>query len=247
MTAHRPAQIARYVAIVAASAASLSLTIVAGAYIGNQMADTHRPGGQLAAPGGADHPEVTDPAAPWPTETRLTSGNQVLPRVFGNPPADAIETTPKSATAHSDSAHPWLDGSVHVGTAYLGAQLVPQPADRLTLTVDTNAVTVLSGFLLSEPIRQQLGVSAAPSGNTQVRTEIDTQRGTVTLLLSDPALGEHSARLDRYPAPGNPTGPPSTPPDSTAHDGLPSTTAPPNASSARSAHLPTGAEDTVAL
>ncbi|WP_157171008.1 hypothetical protein [Nocardia araoensis] len=50
MTAHRPVQVARHAAVVLAGAASLSLTVAAGAYIVHQIADAQRPDTSIAAP-----------------------------------------------------------------------------------------------------------------------------------------------------------------------------------------------------
>ncbi|WP_280213291.1 hypothetical protein, partial [Nocardia cyriacigeorgica] len=91
---------------------------------------------------------------------------------------------------------------VGLGTTYVGARVAPAQTNTVSITLDTNALTVLSGILMSEPVRERLGVSTDPSGVTQMRTDVDTRRGEVTLVFSDPTLGEHALELDRNPAPG---------------------------------------------
>ncbi|MFE7802779.1 hypothetical protein [Nocardia sp. NPDC057440] len=203
MTAHKPAQVVRHAAIVLAGAASLSLTVVSGAYIVHQMADTHRAGSELSAPPTATAEDITPDAGPTISKAVLTSGSRDLPALFVRIPPDTTAASPNIAAPHSDPAvdtSAGLAGKLRLGTAYVGAQLTPVRADTVVFTVDTNALTVLSDFLLSAPIRDRLGVDNDPAATTQVRTELDTH-GQVTVTFSDPALGEHALRMNRYPAP----------------------------------------------
>ncbi|MFD0360412.1 hypothetical protein ACFQZZ_03000 [Nocardia sp. GCM10030253] len=202
MTAHKPAQIVRHAAIVLAGAASLSLTAVSGAYIVNQMADTHRAGSELSAPPTATIRDFAAADGPAISQAVLTGGTRDLPAIF-------VRTLPDTATS-SNIAEPHADpvvgtaaglaGKLRLGTTYVGAQLAPVRADTIAFTVDTNALTVLSDFLLSAPVRERLGVDIDPSATTQVRTELDTH-GQVTVTFSDPALGRHALLLNRYAAP----------------------------------------------
>jgi hypothetical protein len=107
--------------------------------------------------------------------------------------------------------------------------------------VDTNALTTLTNFVLSEPIRKRLGVTIDPAATTRVRTEFDTH-GEVTLTFSDPALGDHSLRANRYtaPAPENTPSPAveATPPahtEATTEATVPETPAAPEDSATRPA------------
>ncbi|WP_406234779.1 hypothetical protein [Nocardia sp. NBC_01009] len=229
MTAHKPAQVVRHAAIVLAGAASLSLTVVSGAYIVNQMADTHRAGSELSAPPTATAEDIAADAGPTISEALLTGGSRDLPALFVRLPVDTTVASPNIAAPHIDPAvgtPAGLAGKLRLGTTYVGAQLTPIRADTVAFTVDTNALTVLSDFLLSAPIRDRLGVGNDPAATTQVRTELDTH-GQVTVTFSDPTLGEHALRLNRYTAPTPKDAPNATPQESTVTSATTADTAAP--------------------
>ncbi|MEV6430788.1 hypothetical protein [Nocardia sp. NPDC051463] len=216
MTAHKPAQVVRHAAIVLAGAASLSLTVVSGAYIVNQMADTHRAGSELSAPPTATAEDITPDAGTTISEAVLTGGSRDLPALFVHMPVDTTATSPNTAAPHIDPAvgtSAGLAGKLRLGTTYVGAQLTPIRADTVAFTVDTNALSALSNFLLSAPIRNRLDVGTDPAATTQVRTELDTH-GQVTVTFSDPTLGEHALRMNQHPAPTPKDAPDATPPES---------------------------------
>ncbi|WP_433757833.1 hypothetical protein [Nocardia sp. CA-135398] len=224
MASHKPAQIARYAAIVLAGAASLSLTVASGAYIVHQMADTQRATNEVAAPPPVRLPDVDSSYGPVLSDAMLTGAIRDLPALFGRFPAQPGDSAAaKTSQAHTDSpASAGISGKLRLGTAYVGAQVAPGRANSVTLTVDTNALTVLTDFLLTEPIRDRLGIHADPGGVTQLRTEVDTHNGEVTFTFSDPTLGEHGLRLDRNPVPH--TEYPASvadPPDATTVDATP--------------------------
>lgn len=204
MAAHKPAQIARHAAIVLAGAASLSLTVVSGAYIVHQMADTHRAAGEMAAAPSATIPDIVINSSPELSDAVLTGESRDLPALFARFPAETTDTTGKIPESHADSpttSPAEISGKLRLGSTYVGAQVAPGRPNSVAFTVDTNAVTVLSDFLLAEPVRERLGIHADPDGVTQLRTEVDTHNGEVTLTFSDPTLGEHGLRVARYPAP----------------------------------------------
>ncbi|WP_280497727.1 hypothetical protein [Nocardia asiatica] len=198
MTAHRPAQVARHAAIVLAGAASLSLTAAAGAYIVHQIADTQRPDSRLAAPVIPATPHAPDHGRATVSYPVLTASSSVLPAAVSAPPA--FEPEAAAPPINSPTAPAPLGGEVRLGDAYFGAQVATAEPDTLSVTVDTNAIMVLTGFLRSGPAPEQPGASTV----TTMRTDLDTQSGEVRVALSDPRLGEHDLRLNRHaaPAPG---------------------------------------------
>ncbi|MEV4237936.1 MULTISPECIES: hypothetical protein [unclassified Nocardia] len=202
MASHKPAQIARHTAIVLAGAASLTLTVASGAYIVHQMADTQYATNDIAAPPAVRIPDVDTDYGPVLSDAVLTGGSRDLPALFGRFPAESNDGTVKTSQAHTDSpASAGISGKLRLGTAYVGAQVAPGRANSVTFTVDTNALTILTDFLLTEPVRDRLGIHADPGGVTQLRTEVDTHNGEVIFTFSDPTLGEHGLRLDRNPPP----------------------------------------------
>ncbi|WP_227997742.1 hypothetical protein [Nocardia australiensis] len=248
MTAHKPAQVLRHAAIVLAGTASLSLTVAAGAYIVNQMADTHQPGTTLSTPPTAAAKEMGTHTVPTLSEALRSGGNRDLPAAFIRTHAETRIATnsvvPNAAAPQSDSSTGTpsaLCGKLRLGTTYVGARVAPVRSDTVAFTVDTNALSALTDFLPSEPLAQRLDVDSDPAASTQVRAELDTH-GEVTMTFSDPALGEHAMRVNRYTAPAPNTPSPAqdattltdaatvspenaaTPQDSTTHPGL--TTAP---------------------
>lgn len=209
VSAFESAQIARHTAIVLAGAASLSLTVVSGAYIATNMPGLDRPG-QLAGP---SVPNIRDGAPrPGPAHRTgsilLTDGSGQAAVYRDRPAAAPVVVPPPAAAALPAEPQPaptdpaGVGGRLGLGTTYVGARVAPAQTNTVSITLDTNALTVLSGILMSDPIRERLGVSTDPSGVTQMRTDVDTRRGEVTLVFSDPTLGEHALELDRNPAPG---------------------------------------------
>ncbi|WP_280252248.1 hypothetical protein [Nocardia abscessus] len=197
MTAHRPAQFARHAAVVLAGAASLSLTVAAGTYIVQQIADTQQPDSRLAAPIAPVAPDAPDHRREIVFYPVLTGSSSVLPPAVLAPRAvepETVQAQIDSPPAPAPAPAP-LGGAVHLGDAYLGARVAKGEADTVSVTVDTNAFTVLTGFLRSGP--EQPDASTV----TTMRTDLDTHSGEVRLALSDPRLGEHDLRLNRHGAP----------------------------------------------
>ncbi|MEU1206653.1 hypothetical protein [Nocardia sp. NPDC005825] len=201
----RTAQVIRYSAIVTASMASIGLTVAAGSYIANEMAQrpgkltTTTPAGRpaLAAPGPAtDRPGVQlgAPIAEKITLTSLFSGYPLDPTVAQVIP----DHTPGSVPA-AEAPRP-LAGQLRLGTTYVGAQLAGAQHETVTLTLDTNVFATVADVLLNSPLGQQLGITADPTANTRLRTDVDS-RGDVTLTLSDPALGTYGLQIARHPVP----------------------------------------------
>jgi hypothetical protein len=199
---HKPAQIARHTAIVIAGAASLGLTVAAGAYIAHQMADTQHAADHVAAPPSVRIPDIGTYYGPALSDAALTGGSRDVPALFGRFPAEPGDGAVKISQAHTDSsATAGIGGKLSLGTAYVGAQVTPGLANSVAFTVDTNALTVLTDFLLTEPDRERLGIHTDPGAVTELRTEVDTHNGEVTFAFSDPNLGAHDLRLDRDPSP----------------------------------------------
>ncbi|WP_141808082.1 hypothetical protein [Nocardia bhagyanarayanae] len=221
MMAHKPAQIMRHTAIVLAGAASLSLTFVAGTYIVNQMADTQSARAAQAAPPPAPNVAPFTPhPGPRTVETLLSGEAHALPPTYQASvyPAKAVVPQPVSTAIPEQTAG--LGGRLGLGTAYVGAQVAPIRTGTVAFTVDTNAFSTLTGLVLSEPVRDHLGIDLDPSGITQIRTEIDTRSGEIAFVLSDANLGEHTIELQRHPAPADRTT--TVNPDApTGHDTLP--------------------------
>ncbi|WP_280239001.1 hypothetical protein [Nocardia abscessus] len=197
MTAHRPAQFAQHAAVVLAGAASLSLTVAAGAYIVQQIADTQHPDSRLAAPVAPVAPDAPDHRREIVSYPVLTGSSSVLPPTVLPPRVVEPETEQAQIDPPPAPAPAPLGGAVRLGDAYLGAQVATDEADTVSVTVDTNAFTVLTGFLRSGPAPEQPDASTV----TTMRTDLDTQSGEVRLALSDPRLGEHDLRLNRHGAP----------------------------------------------
>ncbi|MEV0249732.1 hypothetical protein AB0H76_24230 [Nocardia sp. NPDC050712] len=215
MHAHNPAQVIRHTAIVLAGVASIGLTGAAGAYIMGQMSDLQR--AESAAPpalidrhdSGTDEPGL----APHPTTTAavlLTSEHHRLPGADIAPPQPVLEPAVPQVFSTTPPPSTGLTGTLRLGeTTYVGAQVAPVRSNTFAITLDTNVFSTLSNFLLSEPIREGLGTQPEQAGVTSLRTEFDSSAG-VTLVFSDPALGEHAIQLNRNPAdeaPSQPTSP----------------------------------------
>ncbi|MEV6277073.1 hypothetical protein [Nocardia sp. NPDC051832] len=204
MHAHNPAQVIRHIAIVLAGAASIGLTGAAGAYIMSQMTDIQRSETARPAPvresgeSTANHSGID----PETSAVRLTSEHNVLPAFFRTP-APAPEQSVPQVVSTAPSTPPGLTGTLHLGeSAYVGAHVAPVHTNTFAITLDTNVFSTLSNILLSEPVREGLGAQEELSGVTRLRTEFDARAG-VTLVFSDPALGEHAIQLNRNPAPSS--------------------------------------------
>ncbi|MFI2283727.1 hypothetical protein [Nocardia beijingensis] len=195
MTAHRPGQVARHAAVVLAGAASLSLTVAAGAYVVHQIADTQRPDTPIAAPVTPAAPDEPRHGHGTVFDPVLTGTSFVLPPMVSDARID--EPEPIDSQAGSPAAPPApapLVGTVRLGDAYLGARVAEGGTDTVSVTVDTNALTMFTGLL-------RPGSAPEPGAVTTMRTDLDTQRGEVRVAFSDPRLGEHGLHLDRHPAP----------------------------------------------
>ncbi|WP_425301053.1 hypothetical protein, partial [Nocardia neocaledoniensis] len=109
MTAHRPAQIARLSATVVAGAASLCLTVAAGAYIVNNMPElAPAPSREYAEPGLPPAPGRHQPTLAQGGSPRTTSEFVQL-AVFSEraaAPVPASVTTQRSTTAATPNDSP---------------------------------------------------------------------------------------------------------------------------------------------
>ncbi|MEU8895275.1 hypothetical protein [Nocardia sp. NPDC048505] len=216
MHAHNPAQVIRHTAIVLAGAASIGLTGAAGAYIMTQMTDLQQ--AQSAPPPAAEH---RAPAAPVPARESeapavlLAAQHRSLPVAFRAPVKQPEEVVPQVFTV-TPAAPAALAGTLRLGdTTYVGAQIAPSHTNTFALSVDTNLFSTLSGLLRSGPIREGLDAQPDLPGVTRLSTEFDGRAG-VTLVFSDPALGEHAIQLNRNPAPAEHAESPETAPQPTA-------------------------------
>ncbi|MEU6579888.1 hypothetical protein [Nocardia sp. NPDC046763] len=213
----RTAQVFRYSAIVTASMASIGLTVAAGSYIANEMAQqpgrlaTGAPGNHPAlielGPGAADRPGVqsAEPIAEKVALTSLFTNRGMEPAFVQVIPA----RTPGTGAATASEVPRPLGGQFRLGTAYVGAQ-VAAAQHTATLTVDTNVFAAFADVLLNTPLGHQLGINGDPSATTRLRTDVDS-RGDVTLTLSDPAIGNYGLQIARHPVPAATT-------DTPAHD-----------------------------
>ncbi|MFB7877065.1 MULTISPECIES: hypothetical protein [unclassified Nocardia] len=191
MAAHRPAQLVRLGAIVAAGTASLCLTVAAGAYIVNHMPELTPPTTEQADPGTSRNPGHPRPILAEDATPRRSSEPVELAFSTGR-----VEQTATRAAVHQSelAAKPdqSLAGRVRVGTTYLGAQVAPAQPNTVAFTVDTNLGATASKYL---------GIATDPTGTTALRTELDTRRGEVVFVLTDPTLGTHTLRVQRVQQP----------------------------------------------
>lgn len=217
MPGTRPTQIFRHTAIVISGAASLTLTVVSGAYIVSQMPGTDRGDQIIAGPSAPSAPiegagpqgplrarDVSDALLSRPAPAGIRT---VLPAVFPNSQvlphtvpgassptataAPAVSTTPGSAAGHMTGAEPdGLGSRIGLGPAYIDAQVRPVDTDTVTVTLDINTPISLSDLLSADRNRSPL-----PDGATRLHTEVDTGRAAMTVRFSDPALGDHAFEL----------------------------------------------------
>ncbi|MBC7300444.1 MAG: hypothetical protein H5T78_05770 [Nocardia sp.] len=199
MNAHRPAQIVRLSAIVFSGAASLCLTVAAGAYIVNHMPELAPPRAQeYAGPAATPHPGVhrpfsTQDSAPRAeVELAMSFETTALSTERAESAATRMPITAKQSGAGARPGNSPLTGRVGIGGTYLGAQVVPARSDTVAVTVDTNLVTVAAKYL---------GMTVDPAAVTALHTEFDARRGELMFVLSDPGLGSHTLRVERVEAP----------------------------------------------
>jgi hypothetical protein len=193
---HRSGHIARHATVVFAGAASLTLTVIAGSYIVHQIADVDRP--SIAAPATPPTEDsATDPSRT--DDTVLTASGFELPALFALHRPGSVVDTPQAdsgRTAQTGAPAPTtLSGKLLLGNAYVDAQVANGQHNTVTLTLGTNAFTVLAAGLSSDPVQDD------HPGTTRLHTELDTRTGEVVLVLTDSAHGERNLRLQRYPAP----------------------------------------------
>ncbi|MFR9753684.1 hypothetical protein ACL02S_21980 [Nocardia sp. 004] len=251
MTAHRPNQFVRHAAIVLAGTASLSLTVAAGTYVVHQIADTQRPATRLAAPvvpltpkethygpasvsypavtGG--YPAVTGVKTSYPILAGKSTSYPIFTGNSSNTPAalpEQRDAEPKPAASHdvptvTQERAANRQRELRLGDAYIRTQLAEGENDTVSITVDTNALAVLTGFLPAVPAPEQNGDPDDAAVVTTLRTDLNTQNGAVRMELSSPGVGERTLRLDQ---PGT-TVPPAQSVDSAATN-TKTETAPPN-------------------
>ncbi|WP_067567804.1 hypothetical protein [Nocardia acidivorans] len=209
-SSRRAAQVLRYSAIVTAGMASIGLTVAAGSYIANQMAGTEKSGAIVAAPAA---PHATA-ALPGSTDSQTASSAPLadtigLAAYFTPHPMETTvsQEVPGTLSQSRTEASPAIErnpiaGQLRLGTAYLDAAVVPVRRNSISVTVDTNVFATVADLVLRTPLGETLGIGSDPSANTQLRTDVDTRSGAVTLTLSDPALGRYDVRLDRHNTPG---------------------------------------------
>ncbi|WP_280268907.1 hypothetical protein [Nocardia wallacei] len=204
-THRRTAQILQHTAIVFAGMASIGLTVAAGTYIVNQIAEsTHRPAPEPAAPIAAPTGEANPSSPESPSRTAFVGvvGLRAESRALPPPvepapePPEAIQrleravvpTAPTPATV----APTGVNGRLGLlGGTYVGANVTTPRPDSISMTVDTNVFTAL--------VRR-------PGDNsrddvTRFRTDLDTRRGEVTVAMSDPLLGQHDVQVQRHARP----------------------------------------------
>ncbi|GAB2698057.1 hypothetical protein [Nocardia thraciensis] len=212
-THRRTAQIFQHTAVVFAGMASIGLTVAAGTYIVNQIADsTHRPAPGPAAPIAAapagDAMTESPSAAAIVGVVGLRAESRALPPVAPVPGAPAPiqlldRAVAPTAPAQSAVTPTGVNGRVGLfGGTYVGANVATTQPDSVSMTVDTNVFAALSRRLGERP-------GGTRDDVTRFRTDLDTKHGEVTVAVSDPLLGQHDVQLQRHarPAPApNPLG-----------------------------------------
>ncbi|WP_410871506.1 hypothetical protein [Nocardia sp. A7] len=199
MTAHRPAQIVRLSAIIFSGAASLCLTVAAGAYIVNHMPALAPPpaqeqAGPAVTPNPGHHrPYSTEDSTPRVgIELAMYSATPTLSTERSEPAATRTPITAQQSGVGARPGNSRLAGRVGIGSTYVGAQVAPARSDTIAFTVDTNLVTVAAKYL---------GLAPDPTAVTALHTEFDSRRGELVIVLSDPGLGSHTLRVERVDAP----------------------------------------------
>ncbi|MET9489077.1 hypothetical protein [Nocardia sp. NPDC006630] len=211
-TSRRAAQVLRFSAIVTAGMASIGLTVAAGSYVANEMAGTQKSGTMTATPSlahGQFSPPLTGAGDPLPGPVTPSADTIGLASFFTShkPEATGLEPIPaanpgNSAGAPAAGQRPSaLAGQIRLGNAYVGAAIVPAQLNSISVTLDTNVFATVADLVLHSPLGQQLGIGSDPSANTQLRTDVDTRRGEVTVTFSDPALGRYGVQFAPHTAP----------------------------------------------
>jgi hypothetical protein len=225
-TDRRPAQIFQHAATVLAGMASIGLTVAAGTYITNQMADTGHhllqaapdpaapvpasgPGPRPEEPGaaqGRDGRDIAD-AAPVLTASELPLGR--FPAAPGHVVAVSAEVP--VAIVPAEPAAPQPAGPAGLGGrlplldgAYLGANLATEQPDTYSITVDTNVFSVLGTLLAERPGTASEGNNGTASGGNsnaasviRLHSDIDVASGEVTFAVSGSALGRRNPAVGR--------------------------------------------------
>ncbi|MEV6770822.1 hypothetical protein AB0N05_19590 [Nocardia sp. NPDC051030] len=216
-SSRRASQVLRYSAIVTAGMASIGLTVAAGSYIANEMA---QPPGKLATASPGMRPVLPGPGD---TGTAVQRGDIApiaesvgLASLFthwaGQPTIrdyDPATTMTPSADARAAQRASTLAGQVRLGNTYLGAAVIPAQRNSVSFTVDTNVFATVADLVLHTPLGESLGLTSDPLANTQLRTDVDA-RGEVTLTFTDPAVGRYGLNLARHAAPAPATAPTQT-------------------------------------
>ncbi|RDI48259.1 hypothetical protein DFR68_10888 [Nocardia mexicana] len=227
-THRRTAQIFQHTAIVFAGMASIGLTVAAGTYIVNQIADsTHRPAPGPAVPVAAPPAGSVESVSPESPSGPATIGlvglkaeSRALPPLapVPGPPAPiqlldraVVPTAPAQTTVTPTG----MNGRLPLlGGTYVGANVATTQPDSVSMTVDTNVFATL----VQRP-------GDLPGGTrddvTRFRTDLDTRHGEVTVAVSDPVLGQHDVQLQRHARPA-----PVQQPDSHGHKVIPVDTDP---------------------
>ncbi|MFF0489087.1 hypothetical protein ACFYTQ_08680 [Nocardia sp. NPDC004068] len=201
-TTRRSVQILQHTAIVTAGMASIGLTVAAGTYIVNQIAQSglgpgtefSEPGAGRVEPGPADEPRVRESGTPATISTPvgLVVETRRLPDPVAEPPlpapvpvAPAAPAPASAATAATPQTGPAPLRVRLPGDTYVGANVVRDQPDSLTMTVDTNVPAAVTTALTQRP---------GSAGVTRLSTGVDTRSGRITVTLTDPALGDRSVR-----------------------------------------------------
>ncbi|WP_280367898.1 hypothetical protein [Nocardia wallacei] len=209
-SSRQPAQIFQHTAIVFAGMASIGLTVAAGTYIVNQIAESTRPpAAALPAPAAAP-PAGTPESAPAREFPRGTAVSGLVGLVAESRPLPAQPVTPPPAAepdrgvdravapavpAQAPVRRPGMGGQLPLpGNTYVGANVATGQPDSVSMTVDTNVFTVFA---------DRLGDGSRRTTNeiTRLRTDLDTKSGEVTFAVSDPRLGQHDVRWQRHARP----------------------------------------------
>ncbi|MCU1640604.1 MAG: hypothetical protein JWN03_879 [Nocardia sp.] len=211
-TSRRAAQVLRFSAVVTAGMASIGLTVAAGSYVANEMAGTQKSGTMTAAPSlahGQFPPPVAGSGNPLPGSIAPIADNIGLTSLFMPRKAETVGLEPipavtpgESAAAPASGQRPnALAGQIRLGNTYVGAAVLPAQLNSVSVTLDTNVFATLADLVLHSPLGRQLGIDSDPSANTQLRTDVDTRRGDVTVTFSDPALGRYGVQFAPNTAP----------------------------------------------
>ncbi|WP_157101494.1 hypothetical protein [Nocardia shimofusensis] len=213
MTGQQANQAARYTAIVSASAASLTLTVAAGAYVMSQIS----PSASSTAPATTlDRPDrsvvevepriaraftAAAPGVPAPASFAVGGAEGRVRAAVTEPAADPVDLPAGGEQAGAQPAparRSESGGHLDLGVAEVDTRRDEQRT-TVTLTIDPEVTAALYGALTDFP--------TAPGDSTTLSTEIDRGRGGVAVGFSDPVLGERSVEMPGTTPPARPTGP----------------------------------------